>query len=145
MLAAGLAGCDILGPDGGDATGDLARARQTWEASGVQDYELRLERYCYCGLVGPVVVVVRDGVRVQVVPEDTESEYFSPADFPDVEGLFEVIDDALRRRAHRLTVVYHPTLGYPTDIDIDYQENVADEELRFEAWLNPAVGSGAGD
>jgi hypothetical protein len=49
--------------------------------------------------------------------------------FPDVEGLFDVVRSALLAGAFEVRVEYHPELGAPVDLWIDYQENVADEEL----------------
>jgi hypothetical protein len=36
--------------------------------------------------------------------------------FPAVEGLFAIIDDAIRNDTKPLTTKYDPTLGYPTRI-----------------------------
>jgi hypothetical protein len=40
-----------------------------------------------------------------------------------------VIKDAIARNASSLTVKYDPKLGYPTQINIDYDQQMADEEL----------------
>jgi hypothetical protein len=45
-----------------------------------------------------------------------------------VEQVFDVIEEAYRERAEEVQVTYHPTLGYPTDLFIDYVEEVADDE-----------------
>lgn len=37
------------------------------------------------------------------------------------------------RDAHSLTAEYHPTLGYPTAVDIDYEKFAVDEEMSFRA------------
>jgi hypothetical protein len=145
LLGVVLAGaaCDLVGPGDGDAAGDLERARQRWAGAAIDDYALTMERWCYCGLLGPVRVEVRDGLVVdrEVLEPGAPAGALLDALYPDVEGLFEVVEDAVRRHAHRLTVVYHPTLGYPSDIDIDYAENVQDEELAIEASLVPLGGA----
>ncbi|MEA5507094.1 DUF6174 domain-containing protein [Halotia wernerae UHCC 0503] len=43
--------------------------------------------------------------------------------------LFNVIQDAIVRRASSLNVWYDARLGYPIQIDIDYSAQIADEEL----------------
>lgn len=132
-----IAACGLVSPSDGDgARGDLETARAQWVAAGIQDYDLTVVRFCYCPEVGPVEVTVRGGATTAVTPVDsTVSEPNLLSGYPDVEGLFAVVDDALRRQAHRLRVVYHPTLGYPTEISVDYREGVADEELGYAASL----------
>lgn len=139
LLAGLLSGCDLVGPDEIEsAARDLRVARATWAGAGIVDYDLTVEERCYCGLVGPVVVLVRNGQRTGVVvPDSYEGPPLTAGAFPHVEGLFEIIDDAIGRRAHRLRVVYHPTLGYPSEISIDYRENVIDEERSWEVDLRP--------
>jgi hypothetical protein len=136
LAVVAAAGCDLVSPaTSADGRDDLQEARALWAAAGIRDYELTVERFCFCGLPGPVEVRVVDGTTVSVTR--TENDTPVPVDeaYPDVEGLFAVVDDALARRAHRLQVTYHPTLGYPTHISIDYEEYVADEELAYEASL----------
>jgi hypothetical protein len=50
-----------------------------------------------------------------------------------IDDIFAEIQDAMDRNAHSLTVEYHGTLGYPMEVDIDYDENVADEEMSYRA------------
>jgi hypothetical protein len=38
--------------------------------------------------------------------------------FPGVDGLFAIIDDAVRSGTRPLVAQYHPTLGYPTRIEL---------------------------
>jgi hypothetical protein len=51
--------------------------------------------------------------------------------FPDVEGLFDIIDDAIERRAAQLLVQYDPDLGHPITIRIDYSRLTADDEVEY--------------
>jgi hypothetical protein len=51
--------------------------------------------------------------------------------YPSVDGLFEVLEEAMDRDAHRIEVTYDVGTGIPLDIWVDYAENVADEELGF--------------
>ena len=51
--------------------------------------------------------------------------------FPTVDGLFDVLRDAIERQAHRIDVTYDPISGVPLDVFIDYEQNIADEELGF--------------
>ena len=45
-----------------------------------------------------------------------------------INGLFEVIQDAIDDEADQITVSYDSELGYPTNIEIDYNVNAIDDE-----------------
>lgn len=136
-----LAGCDLLGEDRPPRTDGravvasgtpegLAEARQRWAEAGVARYRFEYARACEClpGASGPFVATVR-GERV----EDVESLAGEP--LPDgyaaftVERLFEAIEDAFEAGAASMGVTYDAALGFPVDVAIDYDEEVADEEL----------------
>lgn len=114
--------------------GRLADARSRWADHGPPDYSMVLVRGCFCGpeALGPVTVAVVGGTVVsrtytedgRVVPEPFEDS------FPDVEELFEVAADAVRR-AYRVDAEFDPDLGFPVRLSIDYAENVADDEIEY--------------
>lgn len=101
-------------------TSQLAAARARWERVGPASYTYTIMRSCECTpeMSGPVSVSVRSGV--------VESRQYTPSGasvatqyadaFPAVEGLFALIDQAIRNGTKPLTVEYDPTLGYPTRI-----------------------------
>lgn len=131
-----VAGCLFTGPGEGSDREALEQARARWRAQGYDSYNFVLQRLCFCGGgVEPATVVVRAGRRISVtvvatgqpVPEQW-AQYFLT-----VEELFDFIIDAWDRDAHKVSVQYHATLGYPTSIDIDYLANAIDEEMAFRA------------
>ena len=135
--AVALTCSEPAGPDVARETTRLNINRRAWQRLDVDDYAYTLRVGCFCGpeVTRPVVVTVRDGVRQSVVYEDdgtpVDAAYLNR--FPTIGGLFDIVDDAIERRAHRLDVTYHPALGYPTSIGIDYELNAADEELYLYA------------
>lgn len=119
-----VAGCSSFGRE----PGALAEARARWAASGTADYTMTQERMCFCPTEyrGPFVVTVRDGAVVAVTLDGASL----PTDRAlSVEALFDLVAAAYDRRADDVQVSYHPTLGYPTSIQIDYERQAADEEL----------------
>jgi hypothetical protein len=123
LLSLLLSGCSLI--DGDDA--DLDDARDRWEAAGVDDYTMSQTRPCFCPqeFTGPFEVRVSNGAITSVRFEGAAV----PADRAlTVEQVFDVIEEAYRERAEEVQVTYHPTLGYPTDLFIDYVEEVADDE-----------------
>jgi hypothetical protein len=126
-----LAACD------GDPLGirgermELAQARQLWEREGTDDYRMTVRRTgAWFG--GSAVIRVRDGVPVSVQPIDpvdgVTPEVFGAYDT--VEELFAIVENAVAEGADRLDAAYHPRLGLPVDVYVDWAD-WADEEHGF--------------
>jgi hypothetical protein len=60
------------------------------------------------------------------IPLDAAVERYKVMD-----GLFDLLQSAIDENAHTITAKYHPELGYPTEVWIDYEQNSVDEELGF--------------
>jgi hypothetical protein len=81
----------------------------------------------------PVVVEVRSGTVVSRTYEQTglavnpQYSYW----WPDIEGLFAIIEDAWARNAASIQVAYDPGLGFPQWANIDFDTSLADEEVAF--------------
>lgn len=127
-----FAGCDsILGPDD---SRDLSRSRRLWENVGYSDYTYVVSNDCFCVMGGiPVEVTVRNRQVVSVVLAATGAPVATDIArlYHTVDGLFDVIDDAIRQHAHRVSAEYDPVYGFPTTVFIDYQANAVDEEFGF--------------
>jgi hypothetical protein len=135
MLAAFAGGCADQGPRTGTLEGEIAANRALWEATRPASYTYDLEHVCFCGVEGrgPVRVVVQNGVVVARTYVDTgESVQASFVEvFPSVDGLFDVLSDAVRRRAYDVRVTWGSGTGLPLDFFIDYSANIADEEQGY--------------
>lgn len=131
--------CGVLEPGSSSDLRELTRAKTQWEAARLDNYDLVQQRLCYCTTESTLSVVteVRDGgVRVRryldsgvPVPQPLQQLWGT------VDDLFELVADAIDQNAASLLVTYHPTLGYPTHISIDYLGNAADDELTVTASL----------
>jgi hypothetical protein len=130
-----LAACDIVsGEDVWEVEEDrLARNAQLWSTSRPARYSFILQRVCFCGteVTQRVLIEVADGAVTSRTYVDGDQPV--PAQwhdlFPDMEGVFDVVRDAVERRAAVLDVQYDPDRGYPRSVIIDYVENAVDEEL----------------
>jgi hypothetical protein len=128
--------CSVTGANGGleAAPANFDEARQEWTAAGIDDYTFVLQRSCFCaGGVEPVRIVVRDGVAVSytVVPTGRPLAAEYREWYPTIDGLFEVVEDALAN-ADAVAVVYHTQRGFPVRIDIDWVERAIDDEIRYD-------------
>lgn len=101
---------------------ELAVGRARWAMVAPAAYTVVISRSCEClePAVGPVLITVRNGVAQSRQYTRTGAPVAtSGADwFPTVEGLFAVIDAAIRDGIQPIQVSYDPTLGYPTRVFI---------------------------
>ncbi|HEX4932677.1 MAG TPA: DUF6174 domain-containing protein [Gemmatimonadaceae bacterium] len=142
LVTASLSACAIItGPDDewDREQRDLSRARRLWSAQRIDDYEFVVRRECFCPMGGVAVrVQVRNYLVVSreidltgvAVPSSLAHQY------PSIDGLFGLIQGAIDDRAYEITTRYDSSYGFPTDVYIDYDRRVVDEEegyvlLRF--------------
>jgi hypothetical protein len=106
--------------------------RQLWRKQKSRNYRYQVSKSCFCvpEARGPVKVTVRRGRTTSVTDaqgKPVKREFFNQYDT--VPELFNVIEDAIAKKASSVNVQYHPQFGYPTQINIDYDSQMADEEL----------------
>ncbi len=134
-LLLGTVACSDQGPPPG-LSDEIEVNRAVWRANRPASYRYSIHRQCFCGAEarGPVEVEVSGSTVVGRVYVDTGEAV--PRDFasvfPSVDGLFDVLEDAVARRADEIQVVWDPTTGIPMDFFIDYSREIADEESGYE-------------
>lgn len=132
-----LAGCSVVEPESWDDRRlDLERARARWAEADPGSYRYDFFQGCFCAApVGRFVVTVTEGaVTAGVTEHDGEPVSAGTLEWlPTAEGLFDVVEDAIRDEVDGLRVGYHPDYGFPTLIDIDRDRHAIDDELRIEA------------
>jgi hypothetical protein len=107
--------------------------RNLWNQRNISNYRYTLSNSCFClpDARGPVVIEVRNGQTTSITSVATgqpvDPQFFQQ--YNTIPKLFDVIQDAIDRRAYSLNVRYNHRLGYPTQIDIDYSSQLADEEV----------------
>lgn len=136
-----LVGCGSSSPRADGQVADvkppenLHDARQLWQHSGVEHYRVTAQQTCFCPreLVQPIRLEVENGSVVAMEGLNQPLKHLSQADARrlTVEGLFEFIQKARDRQAHKLEVSYHSKFGFPTLIDYDGHPMMADDELQF--------------
>ena len=122
-----------------EADAAYAAARAMWESAELVDYDYSFSRGCFCPqeYVGPHEVSVRDGVVTAATYDGIDLKKLPILNLTSydeiiqtVDGVFDEIDRAIDE-ADQLTAAYHPELGYPTDVFIDWEEMIADEEVNY--------------
>ena len=130
-LAMAASGCS-------DLTGlerELEANRELWESEGPAAYVFDYGVVCYCPpQINRAVTITVDGegvVSATYVDSGEPVDPFDPEDFPTVDDLFDEIESALAQDPYSLRAEYDAQLGYPTNVFIDFEENIADEEWGF--------------
>jgi hypothetical protein len=121
---------------------ELERARDRWQSRHLGDYAVTIRRDCFCipEARRPVRVHVHAGVVVSARFADTGEQLPAELSFLalTVDQLFALADDAVHR-AGQVEVTYDAIFGYPRIISVDYQFDIADDELVLTAAdLEPA-------
>lgn len=119
------------------ATSNLGKFRvnrRLWKQQNILNYRYTLTNSCFCVTEarGPVIITVRNGITTSIKSVATGKEVSNPEFFErykTIPKLFNVILDAIARKADSIDVQYNTKLGYPTQINIDYNRQTADEEL----------------
>lgn len=133
LLAFLLAACGG-GGDGEDAPLSIAEARQLWSVVGPRDYRFTVRESCFCAPEGPITVVVRNGAVASATYADG-GQAVSPerlAYLPTIDDLFDLVEDAQAHDAAEVRFVANSAYGYPEQIYIDYDHQMADEEVGYE-------------
>ncbi|WP_414577701.1 DUF6174 domain-containing protein [Anabaena sp. CCY 9402-a] len=107
--------------------------RRLWNSQNISNYRYTFSNGCFCipDARGPVVIEVRNGQTVSITSVATnqpvDPQFFRQ--YSTIPKLFNVIQDAIQRQASSLTVQYNAAYGYPTQINVDYNSQIADEEI----------------
>jgi hypothetical protein len=116
----------------------LATSRATWEMQRPGDYRFTYTRSCFCPpqVRGPFDVIVRSGAVADVAYLGEGEPIDRPlTEYQTIDDLFALIAEAYARDAARVDATYDPATGQPTELYIDYDEQMADEEVGFTAGL----------
>ncbi len=111
--------------------------KKRWADSGLSTYQYTYQRTCFCvrDWTRPVVIDVANDRIARIVYADDEAPvgptYWKS--YQTVDELFALIDSALVRDAAQVTVQFDEALGYPSQLYIDEDLGIADEELGITA------------
>ena len=135
-LAAVLSACGVTGPSGRHA-GEQARldqARAQWRAQSIVDYTYVFSRGCFCveDYREPVTITVR-GRTIESVVSVAGGVPRDAAQYPTIEGLFDLVQNAIDEDAATIRTEYDPARGFLASAYFDISERIADEELSVQA------------
>ncbi|MBX6364940.1 MAG: hypothetical protein IRZ00_13810 [Gemmatimonadetes bacterium] len=138
LLLGSVASC------GGEPTGEsrnrlqdsLVAERRRWRAQNIKTYTYQLQVHCTCATPGdPVLVAVRNDT-VASITRVADGLQLAAAQYPmirSVEGLFDLIQQAIDDKAATIFARFDPAMHYPTEIQIDWKTNETDDEVSYVA------------
>lgn len=109
----------------------LTRARADWNDVLIRNYEYVVRRDCYCSLSGVAVRVTVRNDQVVALTRDATGESIALSyvyDYPTIDGLFSRVQRAIDDRAYRVEASYDTQYGFPTDVYVDLDRRVADDD-----------------
>lgn len=128
FISASLSGCD---KDSDNTLAQLNKNRQIWENENISTYAMQYRRSCECleeVTATRNVLVENDVVTSQVIQENNKALSTEEFEAQTISELFELI--ALSESsADNISVEYDATYGYPTQIGIDPNRQIADDEF----------------
>lgn len=142
-VAAAILGCASAGPSP-DLRGEVEANRARWLSVRPSAYVYELLRSCFCPVEyrGPVTVSVVQGQAVDARYSDSGEPLVEDAVdlFPSVDGLFELLLEALDQDADSIQVDWDQDTGIPLEMFIDYLTSAADEEVGYTVVSLPEAG-----
>ena len=118
------------------AKAELTSAMARWDSEGSDTYTLQYTLRCECPEnARPIHLEVKNGVMESSRFLDSGEEATAAQGsyvVEDIDGLFDLVQDALEVKAYSLYVEYYSAWGVPAYIRITYAHNVADSELLME-------------
>lgn len=131
LLAVVLTACASVGA----ASSEFDQAREKWQEAAISHYRFELNYGCFCAFSAdmPLIIEVQDGEVVSMEYasgkeiDPASLELFQP--YATIDGIFAELEKALNGGAENVTVTYDETYGYPTQATIDFNQQMADEEI----------------
>ncbi|MCZ6565411.1 MAG: DUF6174 domain-containing protein [Gammaproteobacteria bacterium] len=111
--------------------------KEKWLAHGVKRYQIEMQKLCFCApdAVRLMIFDIADDEIITVRYADS-GDAVNPSlynQYSTVEGLFALVELALRRDPAVLAIAYNDEFGYIKELTIDYKENIADDEVTIIA------------
>ena len=115
---------------------DSGQEAAAWEALDIHDYAVTVRPSCEClpEWIRTAVVLVRADTILDIQDADTGEPVEYRHHYRTVTGFFDLIQDALDRDAASVDVTYDSVLHFPTQIAIDYDVAIADDEIWYTVW-----------
>lgn len=110
-------------------TNDLKAAKDLWEKTNIKEYRVEIERVCFCPAPIRYTMWVENGETVQIIDTQTGEKVENITGYLTIDELFTWLEGIALQDPQKLELEFHPQLGYPTFIDYNQSDMIADEEM----------------
>jgi hypothetical protein len=115
----------------------LERNRELWNRSNIDDYRMTIKIFKtgHAAPMGAAMIEVRDGQMVSTTRVEGEwlGGYVEKCEpYDTIPEIFSLIEWAEKENPDELEVSYHPTLAYPTKVQMDPDRGTMDDELFWQ-------------
>ena len=114
----------------------LNQAIQLWQSQQIENYIWNERISCFCGGVLEWDLFVKDKIKEKVEFDETNLPQGQTYDdilegAKTVEDAFDFIETLLSKDIASLIIEYDDQYGFPTEINIDYDFQIADDEIAY--------------
>jgi hypothetical protein len=134
VMALVLAGCSAMDSALGSQS-EIEQNKEKWQDAGISHYRYNLFISCFCVFTQdmPLIIEVQDGEVVSM--EFQSGNEIDPSllelfeKYATIDRVFTEVEAGLNGGADNVVVTYDPTYGFPTQVTLDFEEQVADDEI----------------
>ena len=114
-----------------ESTAKFSVNQTLWNGKNILNYTFTLRLVCLCppGRLGPNIVKVVNG-KIAAVNGKSYDESVTGKLYP-IKEYFDFIKSSLDKKPFRSDISYNPKYGYPEIVYFDFNEAVADDEIRY--------------
>lgn len=133
-----LTGCVIFESRATNQLAELQANQAVWEAAGLVDYTMYFQRQCvFCPpeIINPVELTIREDTIQAVFDLELQvpQTEWIPGAYLTVPEMYLAIQEAIDQLAAQIDILYDATLGFPTDVHIDFNRRFTDDDIDIVA------------
>ena len=114
---------------------EIEQNKEKWRDANISHYRYNIFISCFCVFNEdmPLIIEVQDGEVVSM--EFQSGKEIDPSllelfnKYATIDRIFAEVEAGLNGAAENVVVTYDPTYGFPAEVTIDVEQQVADDEL----------------
>ena len=115
---------------------ELNQARQLWQSQQIENYKWNERLSCFCAGVLEWDLFVKDNLKEKVEFDEINLHQGQTYDnilekAKTVEEAFDFIETLLSKEIASLIIEYDDQYGFPTEVNIDFDFQIADDETVY--------------
>lgn len=108
---------------------DLEEAMARWQEVKPASYSVEIERICFCPPPSRYTLFVREAQIEKVIETESGDLIEEAGGYMTIDELFVWLENVASQNPQKLELQFDNTFGYPTLIDYNQSDGIADEEI----------------